>query len=144
MAFQPGQRINAQTMADNWGTGVGRSGSKWRDKSLMPRVMFNANPDGMATAFLREVTASVDRYKANVAATDLTQMEASIRGQGMNSYQASGTGKKANFQKVAPALANAIADVANSLPADRSTPEAREARMLAQSRGMRAKRGQIK
>lgn len=144
MAFQPGARIDAAKMTDNWSTRVGQSGGNWRDKSLKPRVMFNANPQAASAAWIREVSQAQGRYEANLAATDLTAMEKSITTTGMTAYQASGAGKKDKFGKVAPALANAISDVVASLPADRSTPEAREARMIAQSRGMRAKGGTIK
>jgi hypothetical protein len=144
MAFQPGARIDPTSMANNWGTRVGQSGANWRDKSLKPRRMFNADPAKAADAWIREVTQAQPRYESGLANTDLAAMEASITGPGMSAFQQAGTTKKAKFAKVAPALANAISGVTAALPADRSTPEAREARMIAQSRGMRALKGQIK
>lgn len=143
MAFQPGARIDPNTMVTNWKTGVGRSGGKWSTNSLTPRRMFNADPANAGAAWLNGVTQAQPTYEAGLANTDLTQMEANIKGPGAAAYSAAANNKAGKFTKVAPALASAIQQAVSQLPQDRSTYAARKQRMDMQADLMHAQKGKI-
>lgn len=143
MAFNPRAQIDPNKMTTNWSAGVQRSGAKWAAGAINPRRMFNANPNAAAAAWTAGVSAAQPQYEKGLAATDLAVMEANINGVGQQRYSQAGTQKMQKFQKKATALASAISSVAASLPADRSTVQARIARMTAWANGMHAQKGKI-
>ena len=144
-AITPRNAINAQTMVTNWSAGVGRSAQKWSNGALNPRQLFNANPTAAQTAWGSGVQQAIadGAYASGLTKTDLNAMAASISGPGAQRYSASGTQKVAKYQAKAAALAQAEQQVLASLPADRSTPAARIARMNAWVQGMMALKGKI-
>ena len=143
MAFQTRSAVDANTMATNWSSGVQRSGAKWAAGALKPRRMFNADPAGATAAWTAGVSAAAPSYQSGLANADLATMESNINGVGQQRYSQAGTAKAAKFQKKAASLSSAISSVLSSLPADRSTPSARIARMTAFATGMHNLKGKI-
>lgn len=143
MPFSARAQIDPATMTANWSSGVQRSGDKWAKGALKPRRMFNANPQAAASAWAAGVAAAQPTYQAGLAGADLAVMEANINGVGQQRYSQAGTQKFAKFQKKAAALASAISTVVSGLPADRSTAQARIARMTQFATNMHAQKGKI-
>lgn len=143
MAFTARQAINPQTMTANWSAGVQRSGAKWAAGALNPRRMFNANPQAAASSWAAGVAAAQPAYQAGLSGADLAVMESNINGVGQQRYSQAGTQKAAKFNKKATALASAISTVVAALPADRSSAQARIARMTAFATAMHAQKGKI-
>lgn len=142
----PTTQINAQNMAANWGPGVSNNAQKWQKKTLNPRALFNANPQQNQSNWMQGVNsaAAEGRYATKIAAVDLAQMATAISTYGTTNYAASGTQKAAKYAAKAPALAQALSAVAqtvNSMPTGKGANN--EARMLAQTRGMAAYKGKI-
>ena len=132
MPFTPRTTIDPAAMVTAWSAGVGRSGAKWSKNTLNPRRMFNANPTKAAQNWTAGVSEAAPKYAANLAATDLVGMEASIVGPGQTRFTQSGTQKVTKFknksQSLATLIAAAMAAVANM---DTSTPAARIAKSAA-------------
>jgi len=143
MPFSARAQIDPGTMTTNWSAGVQRSGAKWASGALKPRRMFNANPQAASSAWAAGVAAAQPTYQAGLSGTDLAVMEANINGVGQQRYSQAGTQKVAKFQKKAPALATAISTVVAGLPADRSSAQARIARMTQFATNMHAQKGKI-
>lgn len=143
MPFTVRNAINPANMAANWTTGVGRSGAKWAAGALNPRRLFNSNPAGAAQAWLTGVQAAQPKYQANLAATNLTTMEANINAVGIPRYQASATQKAAKFAAKTQALAAALTAGIAQLPADRSSTAARIARSTSMQTFMASQKGKI-
>ena len=142
----PTNTINPTTMAANWGPGVTANAQKWLNKTLNPKVLFNANPQQNATNWLAGVNAAAasGSYATKLAAVNLTQMAAGISTYGVQNYGASGTQKAAKYAAKTAALAAAETQVLQQVLA---MPKGKGAnnnnRMLAWANGMAAFKGKI-
>jgi hypothetical protein len=138
--------INPATMAANWGPGVTNNASKWKAKTLAPRVMFNANPLANQAAWSLGVNAAIaaGSYATGLSNTDMAAMATGIDTYGFAAYSASGTQKAANYAKKTAALAQAETTVlATVLAMPKGRGANNTARMLAWKSGMEAYKGKI-
>lgn len=142
----PTNQINPTTMAANWGPGVTNNAQKWMNKTLNPKVMFNANPAQNQANWQTGVAAAAAKgtYATKIAAVNLQQMATGIATYGVANYGASGTQKAAKYAAKTAALAAAETQVLAQVLA---MPKGRGAnnnnRMLAWANGMAAFKGQI-
>lgn len=138
--------IDPATMAANWGPGVSNNAQKWMNKTLKPRVMFNANPQQTQTAWSQGVNAAMaaGTYATGLANTDMTAMANGIATYGVAAYGAAGTLKAGNYAKKTAALAAAESSVlATVLAMPKGRGANNTARMLAWKTGMEAYKGKI-
>lgn len=138
--------INAATMAANWGPGVINNSRKWHDKTLAPRVLFNADPTGNQTLWSTGVQAAIaaGRYAKGLTDTDMAAMANGIDTYGVAAYAAAGSTKTANFARKTVALAAAETTVrAQVLAMPKGKGPNNDARQLAWSRLMGAYKGKI-
>jgi hypothetical protein len=138
--------INPTTMAANWGPGVANNAQKWMNKTLSPRVLFNANPVATQQAWSVGVNAAIaaGRYAAGLAGTNMAAMANGISTYGVTAYGASGTQKAANYAAKTAALAAAeTAVLATVLAMPKGRGANNTARMLAWKNGMEAYKGKI-
>ena len=142
----PTSQINPTTMAANWGPGVSNNAQKWMNKTLAPRVLFNANPTQNQTNWIAGVQAAAANgsYATKLAAVNLANMANGIATYGVANYGASGTQKSAKYAAKTAALATAETAVLQTVLA---MPKGRGAnnnnRMLAWANGMAAYKGKI-
>lgn len=142
----PSATINPTTMAANWGPGVSNNAQKWMNKTLNPRVLFNANPTQTAASWATGVQAAVANgsYATGLANTNMANMANGIATYGVAAYGASGTQKAANYAAKTQALAAAETQVLSTVLA---MPKGKGAnnnnRMLAWANGMAAYKGKI-
>ena len=144
--IQPTAAINPQTMAANWGPGVTNNAQKWMNKTLAPRVAFNADPQGNSAAWSQGVQAAITSgsYAAGLQNTNMAAMANGIATYGVTAYGASGTQKAANYAAKTQALAAAETTVrATVLAMPKGGSANNNARMLAWANGMRAYKGKI-
>jgi hypothetical protein len=133
-------------MAANWGPGVSNNAQKWMNKTLNPRVLFNANPTQTAASWATGVQAAVANgsYATGLANTNMASMANGIATYGVAAYGASGTQKAANYAAKTQALAAAETQVLSTVLA---MPKGKGAnnnnRMLAWANGMAAYKGKI-
>lgn len=142
----PTNQINAATMAQNWGPGVTANAQKWMNKTLNPRVLFNANPQQAQTNWTAGVTAAAAKgtYATKLASVNLANMANGIATYGVASYGASGTTKAAKYAAKTNALAAAETTVlAQVLAMPKGKGQLNNARMLAWANGMAAYKGTI-
>lgn len=144
MAFNVRNQADPTSATDNWSKSVQASGAKLAKGYANPRRDPKAAAKAASGRWLDAVTnakpaleAGIDRYNADAAI-------ATMQSVGASRYTQAGTAKKDNYGSVAAKLLPAIQQVAQSLPADRSTPGARDARMLANVQGMRGLRGKFR
>ena len=144
--IQPTAAINPATMAANWGPGVINNANKWQQKTLAPRVAFNADPQGNQQAWSTGVQGAIatGSYANGLANTDMAAMANGIATYGAAAYSAAGTQKAANYAKKTQALATAETAVrATVLAMPKGGSANNNARMLAWANGMRAYKGKI-
>jgi hypothetical protein len=142
----PTSTINPATMAANWGPGVINNANKWMNKTLAPRVLFNANPAATAASWATGVQAAVANgsYATGLASTNMAAMANGIATYGVAAYGASGSQKAANYAAKTQALAAAeTAVLATVLAMPKGRGANNTARMLAWKTGMEAYKGKI-
>jgi hypothetical protein len=142
----PTLTVDPARMAANWGPGVQNNATKWRDKTLTPKRMFNANAAQSQATLLIKVQAAVaaNRYVTSVGKVDLTAMANAIDTYGMGNYSAAGVNKAAKYAAKTPKLASAInAALAAVALIPRGTDANNDNRALTFSRTMRTYKGTI-
>jgi len=144
MPFNPRSSANPSNAADNWSKGVSASGSKLAAGYANPRRNPQANPAASAQAWQAGVAAAQPAYQAGIAGYNADAAIASMNTNGVQRYTSAATTKKQNYATVAAQLIPAIQSAASSLPADRSTPAARDQRMIAMVAAMRNLRGKYR
>jgi hypothetical protein len=133
-------------MAANWGPGVINNSNKWMNKTLAPRVLFNATPTVTAASWATGVQTAVANgsYATGLQNTDMAAMANGIATYGVAAFAAAGTQKAANYAKKTQALATAETAVrATVLAMPKGGSANNNARMLAWANGMRAYKGKI-
>jgi len=142
----PTNTINPATMAANWGPGVQNNAQKWQNKTLNPKVLFNANPQQNQANWTAGVQAAAANgtYATKIAAVNLATMATGIATYGTTNYAAAGVNKAAKYAAKTQALAAAETAVLGQVLA---MPKGRGAnnnnRMLAWANGMAAYKGKI-
>lgn len=144
MPFNVRSQGNPSAAADNWSKGVTGAGAKLAAGYANPRRDPKGNPAASAAAWQAGVAAAQPAYQAGIAGYNADAAIASMNANGVQRYTQAGTTKKQNYASVANVLIPAIQGAAASLPADRSTPGARDQRMLAMVAAMRALRGKYR
>lgn len=144
MPFNVRSQGNPSAAADNWSKGVQASGAKLASGYANPRRDPKANPAASATAWQAGVANAAPAYQTGIASYNADAAIASMNANGVSRYTQAATTKKANYANVAVQLIPAIQSAAAALPADRSTPAARDARMLAMVASMRGLRGKYR
>ena len=142
----PTNQINAQAMAANWGPGVQNNATKWKNKTLAPKVLFNANPVQNQANWTAGVNnaAALGTYAKKIQAADLAAMANGIATYGQTNYAAAGINKAGKYAAKTAALAAAETQVLQTVLAmPKGAGANNENRMLAWARGMRAFKGQI-
>lgn len=142
----PTASINPTTMAANWGPGVINNAQKWMNKTLAPRVAFNADPTTTAAAWATGVQAAVANgsYSKGLTGTNMAAMANGIATYGVAAYGASGSQKVANYAAKTQALAAVETQVrATVLAMPKGGAANNNARMIAWANGMRAAKGTI-
>jgi len=145
----PTLQVNPTTMVNNWSSGLQSPTNQQKlvNKYNNPKVAFNANPQQSQQAYANGVTRAIaaNKYASGMANADLNQASANMTQYGGANWSAAGTSKKYKYAAVAPALANAINSVMQTVSA---MPKGRgannQARMLAWYNGMSAFYGKIK
>jgi hypothetical protein len=144
MPFQIRQaNLDSGTFATKWAAGVGRSGKSWSDGYATPRVDPRAAAQAASATWLANTQAAAQRYHDNVGNYDADAAIAKAASVGATRYTQSAQSSIAKVQKMAPNLINAIKQGMASLPQDRSTFQARQARSIAMQNFMHGKKGQI-
>ncbi len=144
MPFNVRSQGNPSAAADNWSKGVSASGSKLASGYANPRRNPQANPAASAAAWQAGVAAAQPAYQAGIAGYNADAAIASMNANGVQRYTQAATTKKQNYAAVAAVLIPAIQAAAANLPNDRSTPGARDQRMLAMVAAMRGLRGKYR
>lgn len=142
MPFQPRSNVDVSTVADKWSRKTAAAGPDLLAGYSAPRRSPKADPEKSGAAWLANTQAALPGYVAGVSGYSEDAAIASMRDNGVQRYVAAANSKKANYGKVAAVLIPALRSGAASLPQDRSSPSARDARMLAMvnySRGLRGK-----
>ena len=144
MPFQVRAQLDPTQAATNWSTGVQAGGAKLAKGYASPRRDPQAAAKAASPRWLAAVTAAQPAFEAGVTGYSADAAIASMQANGVQRYTSSATTKKANYSKVAAQLLPAIAAAAAALPADRSTPAARDARATAMAAAMRNLRGKFR
>lgn len=136
-----GNSVNATTMADNWSSGVQRSGAKWQSGSKSPRRLPNADPAANVASWQTGVQGAGPKMQAALSDPSyLTNLEAGVTAK-VSSYTGSGTARKANalkgFQKSAAMVEKALANLPPKGPAGTNS-----GRSTAFQEAMHAQKGQ--
>ncbi len=145
-SITPTNQIDAAAMAANWGPGVSNNAQKWKNKTLKPRQLFNADPAANELSYANGVNRalSMHLYSQKIQAVDLIAMANGIDTYGTANYLNSGTTKAAKYKAKTVALAaaeTAVLQIILAMPKGRGAPN--EARMVAWKRGMEAYNGKI-
>lgn len=142
----PTLTVDPARMAANWGPGVQNNATKWRDKTLTPKRLFNANAAQSQATLLTRVQAAVaaNRYVTAVGKVDMAAMANAIDTYGMSNYSASGINKAPKYAAKTPRLAIAInAALAAVALIPRGTDANNDNRALTFARTMRTFKGTI-
>lgn len=142
----PTLTVDPARMAANWGPGVQNNATKWRDKTLTPKRMFNANAAQSQATLLQAVQTAVaaNRYVNSVGRVDLTAMANAIDTYGMNNYSQAGINKAPKYAAKTTKLATAInAALAQVALIPRGTAANNDNRALTFARVMRTYKGTI-
>ena len=142
----PTNTVDPAAMAANWPVGVQNNALKWKNKTLAPKRMFNANATQSQQSLLLAVQTAVanNAYVNGVGKVDLAAMATAIDTYGQAAYDASGTQKAAKFASKTVNLANAInaaLQQVNLIP--RGTPTNNDNRAATFARVMRTFKGKI-
>ena len=144
MPFNVRKSTDAATATDRWSKGVQGSGAKLASGYANPRRDPKSAALAASDRWLQAVTAAQPQFNAGVNRYDADMAINTMNTVGQSRYTQAGVAKKDNYGSIAGPLLAAIAANTSALPADRSTPEAREARMIANVRGLRELRGQFR
>jgi hypothetical protein len=149
MPITPTTAVNATTMTNNWSTALANPSNQQKlvTKYLNPKALFNANPAQAQASYQAGVTRAIqnNKYANGMANADTNQAATNMQQFGGTNWGAAGTNKKYKYAAVAPALANAITSVmqtVNAMPKGKGANN--QARMIAFSQGMSAYYGKIK
>lgn len=142
----PTNTVDPNRMAANWPIGVQNNATKWKDKTLAPKRMFNANAAVSQQSLLLAIQQAIaaNAYVNGVSKVDLAAMANAIDTYGQANYSASGMQKAAKFAAKTNALASAIntsLSAISSIP--KGTTANNENRMLTFTRTMHTFKGKI-
>ena len=145
----PTTQVSSATMLANWTAGLQSPTNQQKlvAKYLAPKRAFNADPAGAQVSYQAGVTRAIaaGKYAAGMANANLQQAATNMQTYGGANWSASGTSKAYKYAAVAPALAQAISSVqqtVNAMPKGRGPNNL--ARMTAWYNGMSAYYGKIK
>jgi hypothetical protein len=142
----PTLTVDPARMAANWGPGVQNNAMKWKQKTLAPKKMFNANAAQSQATLLQKVQAALaaNRYVNAMGKVDLQAMATAIDTYGEQNYSNAGINKAARYANKTTAVAGAInAALAAVAAIPRGTDANNDNRALTFSRVMRTYKGKI-
>lgn len=149
MPISPTTQVNATTMTNNWSAALANPTNQQKlvNKYLNPKSLFNANPQQAQASYQAGVTRAIqnNKYANGMASADTNQAATNMQQFGGANWGAAGTNKKYKYAAVAPALAQAITTVSqtvNAMPKGKGANNL--ARMNAWAQGMAAYYGKIK
>lgn len=144
MPFSVRKQLSPQQMTANWTKYTSQAGDKLLNGYSNPRRDPQANAAQSAASYQTGTAAAVSLYEKNLAGYDSNQAISNMKAFGVSRYTQAATQKANNYLKAATGLAPAIMNIVDSLPQDRSTPAARDARMTAMVQGLRGLRGKYR
>jgi hypothetical protein len=142
-----GSRVpSGEEMAANMVAGAQANQQKWLERTMHPRKDPIAGMKGANATYKARTQEAIaqDRYAKGVANIDETEMYATIQKRGGQAFASGVADRQGKITKKMIALAPKIAAVATAIDRMANVTDAdREARMLANVRGMRAIKGTV-
>lgn len=133
--------------AGNWGTGVGRSGSKWSTNYVAQGPAIFQKAAASVGNWQAAVTsqAAADGYVKGLNSVNFSQVQATVQGAGQTKYTASGSTKQAKYAAFAqifgPKLSSILASINQTSPRGPRGSAENRARLNAYLDAVQATRG---